>query len=139
MTGGSLYEHSLNKFSKEKYDKVCLPGPMPMWRKSVHDKVGFFKEDMRYAGDWEFFLRLVSAGSKFKKIDVPLGLYYYNNDGLSTSSKYQKERGLEEANVFFNYKEVFGAVIIISIMNILINLGEIMSERKYLPTLSRTN
>ena len=42
-SSGSLYEHSLNKFSKENMIK-CLPGPMPMWRKSVHDKVGFSKK-----------------------------------------------------------------------------------------------
>jgi glycosyltransferase involved in cell wall biosynthesis len=106
-SGGLLYEHSKKSFSKHNMIK-CLPGPMPMWRKSIHEKVGFFKEEMRYAGDWEFFLRMVDMGCKFKKIDVPLGLYYFNADGLSTSEKYQKERGKEEADVFFKYKHVFG-------------------------------
>ena len=53
-------------------------------------------------------MRMVEAGSKFKKIDRPLGLYYYNSDGLSTSSEHAVERGKEEAEVFFKYKDVFG-------------------------------
>ena len=106
-SAGNMYEHSKNEFSRENMIK-CLPGPMPMWRKIVHEKVGFFKEDMRFAGDWEFFLRMVEAGSKFKKIDTPLALYYFNNQGLSTSTQYQTDRGSEEAEVFFKYKKVFG-------------------------------
>ena len=104
---GILYEHSKNTFSKENMIK-CLPGPTPMWRRKVHSKIGFFREHMKYAGDWEFFLRMVKTGSKFKKIDEPLGLYYYNAEGLSTSLKYQKERNQEEADVFFEYKNIFG-------------------------------
>ena len=104
---GRTYEHSRNEFSAENMIK-CLPGPMPMWRTSVHKKVGYFNENMKYAGDWEMFLRMVEAGSKFKKIDRPLGLYYYNSDGLSTSSEHAVERGKEEAEVFFKYKDVFG-------------------------------
>ena len=106
-SNGARYEHSLNAFSRENMIK-CLPGPMPMWRLSVHDKCGFFDEDLSYAGDWDMFLRMVESGSQFKKIDIPLGLYYYNTEGLSTSTEYQVPRGKEEANVFFKYKDVFG-------------------------------
>jgi len=106
-SNGNTYEHSRNTFSKENMIK-CLPGPMPMWRLSVHKKVGFFNEKMKYAGDWDMFLRMVDAGSKFKKVDRPLGLYYYNSDGLSTSDEHAAERGKEEAEVFFKYKNVFG-------------------------------
>ena len=106
-SNGSLYEHSVNSFSRENMIK-CLPGPMPMWRTSVHERCGYFNEEMAHAGDWEMFLRMVESGSKFKKVDKPLGLYYYNSDGLSTSSEYTETRGKEEASVFFKYKNVFG-------------------------------
>ena len=50
-------------------------GPQPMWRRAVHEKLGFF--DARYvvAGDYEFFIRL---GWKFGAHHIPeiLGLYY---------------------------------------------------------------
>ena len=79
-----------------------------MWRTAVHERCGYFDEKMAHAGDWEMFLRMVESGSKFKKVDKPLGLYYYNSDGLSTSNEYIAKRGKEEAEVFFKYKEVFG-------------------------------
>ena len=106
-SNGNFYEHSRNKFSRENMIK-CLPGPMPMWKKSIHDKAGFFNEDLAYAGDWDMFLRMVESGAQFKKVDIPLGLYYYNSEGLSTSNEHIKERGLEEANTFFKHKEIFG-------------------------------
>ena len=106
-SNGKLYEHSINTFSRENMIK-CLPGPMPMWKKEVHAKSGYFNEAMAHAGDWDMFLRMVLTGSKFKKIDRPLGLYYYNSEGLSTSPEYSMKRGREEAKVFFDNKEIFG-------------------------------
>tara|TARA_R110000824_G_scaffold80365_2_gene202090 strand:+ start:10254 stop:11948 length:1695 start_codon:yes stop_codon:yes gene_type:complete len=106
-SNGNFYEHSRNSFSKENMIK-CLPGPMPMWRKDIHHKAGYFNEDLAHAGDWDMFLRMVEAGYKFKKVDVPLGLYYYNVDGLSVSEEYAPKRHSEEANIFFSYKHVFG-------------------------------
>ena len=106
-SAGNFYEHSRNNFSKENMIK-CLPGPMPMWKKEIHEKAGFFNEKLSYAGDWDMFLRMVEVDAKFKKIDVPLGLYYYNSEGLSTSEEYSKERQAEEADTFFKYKDIFG-------------------------------
>jgi len=106
-SNGKKYEHSLREFSSENMIK-CLPGPMPMWKKSVHEEVGYFDDKLSYAGDWEMFLRMVDSGRKFKKIDIPLGLYYHNSEGLSTSDKYSVPRGAEEALVFFKYKHVLG-------------------------------
>ena len=106
-SAGDYYEHSRNEFSPENMIK-CLPGPMPMWKLSVHEKCGYFDEGLSYAGDWDIFLSMVAAGSKFKKIDIPLGLYYFNSEGLSTSTENQIPRGKEEAEVFFKHKNVFG-------------------------------
>lgn len=106
-SNGAFYEHSRNEFSKENMIK-CLPGPMPMWRKTAHKKAGYFHEELAHAGDWEMFLRMVESGSRFKKIDVPLGLYYYNSEGLSTSSEYIEKRFAEEAGVFYAFKHVLG-------------------------------
>jgi glycosyltransferase involved in cell wall biosynthesis len=104
---GAVYEHSINEFSKENMIK-CLPGPMPMWKLKIHEQAGMFNDNLRYAGDWDMFLRMVDNGAKFKKVDKPLGLYYYNSEGLSTSTEYSVPRGKEEATVFFEYKNVFG-------------------------------
>ena len=106
-SGGQKYEHSLNDFSRENMIK-CLPGPMPMWKKSLHEKIGLFREDLAHAGDWDFFLRAVNAGSIFQKVDRPIGLYLFNESGLSTSPDHARRRLKEECEIFERYKHIFG-------------------------------
>ncbi|CAB1059740.1 glycosyl transferase, family 2 [Olavius sp. associated proteobacterium Delta 1] len=36
----------------------CYIGSQPMWRKSLHDKYGYFDEKFQTAGDWDFWLRI---------------------------------------------------------------------------------
>lgn len=55
---------------------LCLPGPQPMWRASLHTRYGFFDEEFMYAGDFEFWNRIASKGSIFKKISFISGLFY---------------------------------------------------------------
>ena len=95
------------EFSKEAMIK-CLPGCMPVWRKSMHDKAGSFDETYRSAGDWEMWLRAVRAGCQFKKVDRVCGVYYVNPTGISTNTKTQKEKFSEEQQVFWEYTDLFG-------------------------------
>lgn len=67
--------------------KVNSPHCQPMWRRSLHDRFGFFNETLMSAGDYDMWLRAASRGSKMKKIDEVLGLYYRNPDGISSGSK----------------------------------------------------
>lgn len=53
----------------------CFVGPMPMWRKSLHDKYGLFNENYKVCGDYEFWLRLGMNGVRFHHIPRALGLY----------------------------------------------------------------
>ncbi len=83
----------------------CLPGPRPVWRKSLHDRYGFFDETFSFSGDAEMWLRAVSLGSKFKKIPGFYTLYYYNPKGLSTDlderkTQKRKEEGLRIENSY---------------------------------------
>ena len=102
-----LYEHSKSNFSKHNMIK-CLPGPMPVWRRTMSIKNGKFDEQLKYAGDWEYWLRCVANGSSFKKIDIIVGSYYNNPNGLSTDKKNIKERLAEERNIFIKYKDILG-------------------------------
>jgi len=54
----------------------CFLGPMPMWRKSLHDEHGLFDPDMHSCGDYDFWLRIANAGVKMKRIAEPLGAYF---------------------------------------------------------------
>jgi glycosyltransferase involved in cell wall biosynthesis len=65
--------------------RFCLPGPQPMWRKSLHEKYGYFREDFISAADHEMWNRFNSHGVKFKRIQMVSGTYYHNPKGASTS------------------------------------------------------
>jgi len=94
-------------FSPEAMIK-CLPGCMPIWRRSMHKKVGNFNEKYKFAGDWDMWLRAVKNGSRFKRIEGAHGLYYFNPKGLSTDKTKEHEKYKEEKVVFHEYAEVFG-------------------------------
>ena len=61
------------------------PHCAPMWRKKLHDELGFFDLSYKSAGDMDFWLRVSEAGHKFGKIEDTLVAYYHNPTGLSTS------------------------------------------------------
>lgn len=84
----------------------CLPGPRPVWRKSMHEKWGYFNEHLKSAGDWEMWLRAVAHGSKFKSIPHTPTLFYVNPEGISTNNNPNRafQRHLEESLVSYNYR-----------------------------------
>ena len=81
-----------------------MPHASPMWRKSYHEKYGYFDEKYRSSGDWEMWLRGASQGSKFKKIYEVLGLYYFNPTGISTNPDNFSWKREEEKEVFEKYQ-----------------------------------
>jgi hypothetical protein len=91
-------------FSFDNLKMTNMPHASPMWRKSYHDKYGKFDAKYRSAGDWEMWLRGASQGSKFKKIDAVLGLYYFNPTGISTNPENFNWKREEEREVFERYK-----------------------------------
>ena len=67
----------------------------PVWRRSLHDKYGYFREEYFSASDWEFWLRCATLGSKFKLIPEILGMYYRNPEGMS-SNFFNMKRNVSE-------------------------------------------
>jgi len=74
------------EYSRERLLAGCCAGSQPMWRKSLHDELGYFDESLACAGDWDFWLR-ISSKYKFKHIPDFLGLYYYNKHGIEHGRK----------------------------------------------------
>ena len=70
----------------------------------MHDRYGYFDRKYRSAGDWEMWLRAASQGSIYKKINGPLGLYYFNPTGISTNPDNFGWKREEEKEVFEKYK-----------------------------------
>lgn len=93
------------EFSAINMRKV-LPNNHPMWRKSLHEKYGFFDETYRHAGDWQMWLRAVKNGALFLKVPGIYGLYYHNPKGLSTDPNIARIVQ-EECKVYLSYRHLF--------------------------------
>lgn len=63
----------------------CYAGPDPMWRKSLHNIVGYFDyEKFNTIGDWEMWIRFANSGFKFKLLPYILCIYLDHHDTIST-------------------------------------------------------
>lgn len=68
-------------------------GAQPVWRKSIHDKIGLFDKNYEVVGDYEFVLRAVSRGCKFGYVPEAQGLMLWHKNALSTKdSKAHSEK-----------------------------------------------
>jgi GT2 family glycosyltransferase len=72
-------------------------GAQPVWRKSLHDKIGMFDESYEVVGDYEFFLRAASKGCNFIHVPKAEGIMLWHQGALST----RDSRGIKEKNVLF--------------------------------------
>ena len=70
------------EYSYSDLRRRCLVGPHPMWRRSVHQDVGFFDESFVALGDQDFWLRLGTSHRLFHIPEVT-GLYWRSSEGLS--------------------------------------------------------
>ncbi len=64
----------------------CFLGPQPMWKKSMHERYGYFNEELRIVGDYEFWLR-ISRTAKFLHLNENLGLYFYSPESAEHKNK----------------------------------------------------
>jgi glycosyltransferase involved in cell wall biosynthesis len=96
--------YNFPNFSLDNLKMTNMPHASPMWRKSYHDSYGLFDPDYQSAGDWEMWLRGATQGSKFKKINAALGLYYFNPTGISTNPDNFGWKREEEKRVFKKYQ-----------------------------------
>tara|TARA_R110002020_G_scaffold78506_6_gene197428 strand:- start:1218 stop:3203 length:1986 start_codon:yes stop_codon:yes gene_type:complete len=94
-------------FSLENLLRSNMPHASPMWRKTVHDKHGFFEEKYRSASDWDMWLRAASDGAKFKKFNDIVGLYYFNPKGMSTNPENDTWKRKEEIEIFKKYQKIY--------------------------------
>lgn len=75
------------------------PHCMPMWRKRVHEKCGYFSEKYNCVSDAEMWLRLLLKNGNIKAINHPIGLYYFNPDGLSSSQAKARANYIEASEM----------------------------------------
>ncbi|MEZ2279041.1 MAG: FkbM family methyltransferase [Microcoleus sp.] len=88
-------------FDYSELESRCIIGSQPMWRKSLHEKYGYFRPEFTSAGDYEFWLR-IGKTEKLDRIPETLGLYYENPQGLEHSSsvgQQETQKILEEYGI----------------------------------------
>ena len=86
------------KFDRRRLFFDCLPGPQPMWRRSLHERFGFFDEAFRSGGDHEFWLR-ISAEVKFIHLPEVLGLFLDSPQSISHNTEINLARRNSRATV----------------------------------------
>ena len=99
-------KYNFPEFSFDNLKMVNMPHASPLWRASLHEKYGKFDEKYGSAGDWEMWLRAASQGSKFKKIESILGLYYFNPKGISTNPENFDWKQKEESEIYEKYMDL---------------------------------
>ena len=58
-----------------------------MWRKSIHERFGYFNESLKFAADYDMWLRAAERGANMQRINEILGLYYRNPQGISSKEE----------------------------------------------------
>jgi hypothetical protein len=89
------YQSNLPVITKDNMMSFNSPHNAPMWRKRLHEEIGYFNINYRSAGDYDFWMRCLNAGKIFYKVNDPHVVYFQNPKGLSTSSD---SRGVVESN-----------------------------------------
>ncbi len=88
----------------------CLIGNTPMWRKSVHEAVGYFDLSYLIAGDYEFALRLEANGCGIAWIKDILGVFYFHP---STQGRaYGEQSAYESRRAILKWKPVIDRAIV---------------------------
>lgn len=67
---------------REELSRRSFIGPMPMWRKELHEKLGCFDERMIVSCDYDMWRRMAENGVGFWYIPRALGEYLYRDDSL---------------------------------------------------------
>ena len=68
-----------------------FPHCMPIWKKSIHDRFGYFDTSYETAADSDMWIRAVKAGAKTKMVSDIVGIYYKNPNGRSTDKETFKQ------------------------------------------------
>jgi hypothetical protein len=87
----------------DKLLKGCFIGPMPMWRKSLHDEHGLFDPEYHNSGDYEFWLRIAKEGVKFQRYPEPLGAFFDRDDNIENREPLRSQ--WETARAKAKYRE----------------------------------
>jgi GT2 family glycosyltransferase len=73
------------EFDRILFTRGCYVSPTHFYRKSLFNKIGYWDEQFKSGGDFEFQVRAAAAGVKFKKTNATL-LYYTKEENSKSAS-----------------------------------------------------
>lgn len=75
-----------------------LPQPGVFWRRSLHDELGWLREDLQHCFDFEWWLRLIASGRSPRLIDTTLATYRLHDQSktCSAATKFLREHLIVE-------------------------------------------
>jgi glycosyltransferase involved in cell wall biosynthesis len=72
------------EFEKREFIRSMHCGPFPMWRKEIHEKIGYFDEQLLSGADFDLMIR-IALKYKMKKSKGLLGYFLNEARGASTA------------------------------------------------------
>jgi glycosyltransferase involved in cell wall biosynthesis len=63
---------------------INAPHNAPMWKRELHERVGYFDERLTSGADHDFWIRAAISGAKFYKSPHVHVSYFFNPQGMST-------------------------------------------------------
>jgi glycosyltransferase involved in cell wall biosynthesis len=86
------------EFSKEYVIGECVVNqPGAFWRRRIMEKAGLLDQNLKYALDYEFWIRIALAGGQFRRIPEVVARFRLNR--LSKTSNQTSEMAMEQLNV----------------------------------------
>ena len=63
---------------------IVMPNqPSVFWHRHVQEKLGYFREDLKYGFDYEYWLRMLAKGFKFHNVHEVYSNYRFHQQSLS--------------------------------------------------------
>jgi len=94
-------EIEFNRFVLLYHRTNCVPSPSSFFRRRIFDEGNFIDVTYHYSMDWEFFLRLVHRGYRFRHLAELLADFRWQPD--SKSSRYLYRQMQERDRIFDHY------------------------------------
>ena len=95
------------EFNRERFMERHLVGTFVAWKRKVIDDIGYFDEQFKSAGDFDYFIRMAAIGEMKRTPGGVVGYFLNEGEGLSTNST---ELALSERNAinlrYGNYNRI---------------------------------
>lgn len=120
MTG---YHFNVEPPGPRLFEGCIISQPSCFFRRGAYDQVGGLNRDLHYVMDWDLWIRLYKAGTKFAFVDAPMSQVLWGADTKSASLNKRRRAELRaviaEHTPEAKQKEIFRAFVIHAIADMI--------------------